>query len=269
MLCRIFVINMKKSTERLTFMSAQLDSLVLPFEVQEGVDGKTYDFSTIYDEKLSKRLNGTPLALVEKGCAMSHRLILERIVREHIPYTLILEDDVELPTTLKEVLDQEIKKRKKGETSWEYLAFNYPTVGRKFIKLWLFLVGEQFRKHPSFSLYIRTPVFFLKFLGILAISLLEGIRDNVYKKLFTYGRVVRFYRPMYLAGCYLLTEEGAKKLLEVQTKLIYPADRIQNIARIKNGLKLFWFAPLLVKQRRDKFESTMYQNKDYVFSKYD
>jgi GR25 family glycosyltransferase involved in LPS biosynthesis len=269
MTCRIFVINMKKSTERLAFMSEQLGRLGLSFEVQVGVDGKTHDFSDVYDEELSQRLNGTPLALVEKGCALSHRLILERVVSEHIPYTLILEDDVELPLHFKDALTQELKKQKEGQASWEYLAFNYPTVGWKFVKLWLFLLGEQFRKRPSVALYVKLPVFFIKFLGILTISVFEGLRDRLYKKIYPVGAPVKFYRPMYLAGCYLVTEEGAKKLLEVQTKLIYPADRIQNIARVTKGLKLFWFVPLLVKQRRDKFESTMYQNKDYVFKKYD
>lgn len=269
MTCRIFVINMKKSAERLAFMSEQLSRLGLSFEIQMGIDGKTHEFGDMYDEESSERLNGTPLALVEKGCALSHRLILERIVSEHIPYTLILEDDVELPTQFKDALAQELEKQKEGKAVWEYLAFNYPTVGWKFVKLWLFLLTEQFKKRPSTTLYAKLPVFFIKFLGILAVSLFEGLRDMLYKKLFTYGAPARFYRPMYLAGCYLVTEAGAKKLLEVQTKLIYPADRIQNIARVKKGLKLFWFVPLLVKQRRDKFESTMYQNKDYVFEKYD
>ena len=100
-------------------------------------------------------------------------------------------------------------------------------------------------------------------------SIIEGLRDRFYRKLYTYGKPARFYRPLYLAGCYLATKEGIKKLLATQEKLIYPADRIQNIARIKKGLKLFHFVPIIVKQRRDKFESTMYQNKDYVFSKYD
>lgn len=266
---KIFLINMDKSKDRLDFMSDQLHRLHLPFERQEGIDGKKYDFSSVYDESLSRKLNGTPLANVEKGCALSHRNILEKVVVENIEYALILEDDVELPQHFKEVLDLELTKHKRKETLWEYLAFNYPTVGYKFIRLWLFLLGEQFRKNGSLKLYFKIPIYIIKFLGIATISLFEGLRDRLYDHFFTYGRPALFFRPMYLAGCYLVTQEGARKLLKVQHKLIYPADRIQNIARVKYGLKLYWFVPLLVKQRRDKLESTMYENKNYVFSKYD
>lgn len=270
---KVFLINMDKSAERLEFMSGQLERQNLAFEREAGVDGKHYDFSNAYDESLSQRLNGAPLADVEKGCALSHRNALEKIIEEDLEYALIMEDDVELPSFFRKVLDLELERRKRKETSWEYLAFNYPTVGYKFVRLWLFLVGEQFRKHPTFWLYLRIPVLILKFFGISFVSFFERIRELMYRKLFTYGKPALFFRPMYLAGCYLVTQEGAKKLLKVQNKLIYPADRIQNIARMKYGLKLYWFVPLLVKQRRDKFKSTMFDYsksvKKYVYSDYD
>ena len=266
---KIFLINMKKSPERLAFMSNQLKSLGLPFSLQEGVDGKVYDFKEVYDEESSMRLNGASLAPVEKGCALSHRLAFEKAIAEDVEYTLILEDDVELPLTFKKIFDEVLSKRDSKKTDWEYLSFNYPTVGLKFVKLWLFLLKEQFTKNPSFILYIKIPLYIIKFLLIVVFSVYEGLRDALYKKLYAYGKPTHFYRPLYLAGCYLVTKEGVKKLLSVQKKIIYPADRIQNVARIKKGLKLFHFVPLIVKQRRDKFESTMYQNNDYVFSEYD
>ncbi|MFH1188276.1 MAG: glycosyltransferase family 25 protein [bacterium] len=266
---KTFLINMKKSPERLVFMTNQLQTLGMPFEIQEGIDGRTYDFSVIYDEAMSLRLNGSPLAAVEKGCALSHKSVLEQAFREQLDYVLILEDDVELPSNFKQILDEELHKREFKETNLEYLSFNYPTVGLKFIKLWLFLLQEQFKKRPTTALYFRIPLYGIKFVGIVIFSIVEGSRDMIYKKIFLHGKPARFYRPMYLAGCYLVTREGIEKLLSVQEKLIYPADRIQNVARIRKGLKLFHYVPLVVKQRRDKFESTMYQNKDYIFSQYD
>lgn len=260
---------MQKSPERLSFMSNQLNSLLLPFSIQEGIDGKTYDFKDIYDEKLSIKLNGSPLALVEKGCALSHKLILEKALAEQLDYVLILEDDVELPITFKKILDRELEKRDSKKTNWEYLSFNYPTVGLKFVKLWLFLLGEQFSKKPTTVLYLKIPLYIIKFAIVVTFSIFEGLRDVFYRNRYSYGKPARFYRPLYLAGCYLVTREGIKKILAVQEKLIYPADRVQNIARVKKGLRIFHFVPLVVKQRRDKFESTMYQNKDYIFSKYD
>jgi GR25 family glycosyltransferase involved in LPS biosynthesis len=250
-------------------MSSQLKSLGIPFAVQEGVDGKIYDFSNDYDEQLSKKLNGSPLADVEKGCALSHRYALKKSIDEKIEYALILEDDVELPNNFKKIIENEIMKREKCESGWEYLSFNYPTVGIKFIKLWFFLLSEQFKKRPSLFLYIKIPLYVTKGLMIVIFSFYEGTRDLLYKKIYKYGVPSKFYRPIYLAGCYLVTSSGSKKILSINEKLVYPADRIQNVARIKKGLRLYWFVPLIVKQRRDKFESTMYQNKNYVFNEYD
>jgi len=259
---------MKKSPERLAFMSKQLTDLDMDFTVQEGIDGMTHNFNDIYDEQLSKRLNDSPLVPVEKGCALSHRLILEKIVEEKLDYALILEDDVGLPPDFKKILDHELEKRTRNETTWEYLSFNYPSVGLKFIKLWLFLLSEKFSKNKSPWLYLKIPLYAIKFVVIVSMSLFEGARDNFYKK-YKRGKPALFYRPMYLAGCYLVTQEGAQKLLSVNTKLVYPADRIQNIARMQKKLKIFWYVPLIVKQKRNVFKSTMYDNKNYVFEKYD
>lgn len=270
---KVFLINMKKSPERLEFMSNQLRALGIPFEIQEGIDGKIYNFAGLYDETLSLKLNGSSLASVEKGCALSHKLILKKAFEEQLDYVLILEDDVELPLNFKQILNEELNKRDTGKTGWEYLSFNYPTVGLKFIKLWLFLLQEQFKKKTISNPYLKIPLYVVKFIGIVIFSMVEGLRDVLYKKIYSHGTPARFYRPMYLAGCYLITKGGVKKLRSVQKKLIYPADRVQNVAQIKNGLKLFHYVPLIVKQRRDKFKSTMFDysksSKEYIYSNYD
>jgi GR25 family glycosyltransferase involved in LPS biosynthesis len=260
---------MKKNPERLEFMTRQLRKMGIDFEIQEGVGGATYDFSDIYDKDISKKLNGTPLAPVEKGCALSHRLIFEKIIKENLDYALIMEDDVELPVDFKRIIDREIENRELNKTQWEYLSFNYPSVGIKFIRLWLFLLSEKFRKNTSYEMYVKIPIYFLKFIGIAGMSCLEGMRDAIYRKYRAYSKPALFYRPIYLAGCYLINKNGVQKLLSVNNKLVYPADRIQNVARVQKGLRLYWYVPLIVKQRRDRFESTMYQNKRYVYEKYD
>lgn len=264
---KTFLINMKKSTERLEFMSNQLKVLDISFEIQEGVDGKTYDFSNLYDEALSIKKNGTPLSSVEKGCAMSHRSVLEKALKEDLDYVLVLEDDIELPSDFKKIIETELNNRESKRTNWEYLAFNYPTVGWKFIKLWWYLIGEQFRKNPSLRLYAKIPIYTIKFLGVVIFSMFEGLRDRLYRN--TAGKPAHFYRPMYLAGCYLVTREGIKKLLDIQNKIIYPADAIQNVARITKGLRLFHYVPLLAKQRRDKLASTMLDHGSYVYEHFD
>jgi GR25 family glycosyltransferase involved in LPS biosynthesis len=64
-------------------------------------------------------------------------------------------------------------------------------------------------------------------------------------------RPVRFFRPLYLAGGYVVTLEGAKKLLELSSPYLqYPADRLPNQARIQKNLQFFAIAPLLVRQNK-------------------
>lgn len=266
---KAYVINMEKSQERREFMVNQLTDQKIDFEIFKAIDGKTHDFTKNYSEELSVRHNGKSLSLSELGCALSHRLALEKALNEDLDYALVLEDDVELPPFFSKILAQELSKRVSGKTSWEYLSFNYPTVGIKYIRLWLFLLFDMFSKNRSIKQYFMIPLYFVKFFGISFFSLFEGSRDFLYTKIFTYGKPGRFYRPIYLAGCYLITKKGINKLLSISEKIIYPADRIQNEAQAKKRLKLFHFVPLVVKQRRDKFESTMNINKKYVFSRYD
>ena len=258
---------MKKDTERLEFMSKQLSVLDIPFAIQEGIDGKTYDFQKIYDESLAIKLNGAELTPGEKGCLLSHRLIWEKVVKENIAYALILEDDIELTPDFKNILDREIKNRQENKTIWEYLSFNYPTPGIKFIKLWVSLIIMQFSEKSSLKQWLMIPLYAIKFLFISIVSVFEGIRETLYKNA-KWGKPLLFYRPIYLAGCYVLTTVGAKKLLDINEKLVYTADRIQNIARKQNDLKVFWYVPLQAKQRRDKFHSSMYEGRDYNFKKY-
>ena len=91
-------------------MSCQLQVLGLPFSIQEGIDGKTYDFKNVYNETINtiKRLF---TRTSRKGCALSHKLILEKSSCENLDYVLILEDDVELPLNFKQILDEELSKR--------------------------------------------------------------------------------------------------------------------------------------------------------------
>ena len=96
----------------------------------------------------------------------------------------------------------------------------------------------------------------MKFLAIAILSTFEGLREWLYKRIYTHGKPGKFLRPLYLAGCYLVTREGAQKLLKTQgNKIRYTADRLPNVARVKEGLIFFGFVPLLVIQQRDKFQS--------------
>lgn len=264
---KAYVINMEKSNERREFMEDQLTRHGIPFEIWKATDGKEHDFSAVYNDELAKEKNGTSLSAVEKGCAFSHRNAITKALQDDIDYALILEDDVEFPPNFKSILEHHMKEQ--SRTGWEYLAFNYPTVGFKYVRLWLFLLADMLSKQKGVKKYLPIPLYVLKFLGVVLFSLFEGARDRLYRAWFPYGKAGKFYRPMYLAGCYLITKDGIEKMLSLSPYLLYPADRIQTMASEEKGMRLFYCIPLFVKQRRDTFGSTMNQNEKYVFSKYD
>lgn len=256
---KTFVINLERSPERLRFMKEQFVQLAMAFEIQKAIDGSTYDFKDEFDEALSRKHNGGRLMTQgEIGCALSHKKTLERVLAEDLDYALIMEDDVELSPQFKKILEQELARRERGETTWEYLSFNYPSVGWKSIALWSFLffyMMKDNRKNPMY--WLKLPVYMIKFLAVVVFSLAEGAREWIYRKLYAHGKPARFYRPLYLAGCYLVTPEGAQKLLKVNQKLTYAADRVQNVARIQEGLRFYAFVPLVARQKRETFESIL------------
>jgi glycosyl transferase, family 25 len=86
----VFVINLDRSPDRLAFMQAQAERIGLTFERVAGVDGLDLP------EHLCSQFRGTRLAAGEIGCYAAHLLTHERVVREGLPYAMILEDDVEL-----------------------------------------------------------------------------------------------------------------------------------------------------------------------------
>ncbi len=236
-------------------MEEQLNNLGIPYVWQVAVDGRTYEPSSDeYDVDYIRRENEKTLTPGELGCALSHRLILERIVKEKISYTLVLEDDVLLPENFKSVIEKEIIKNNK-RTRWDYLLFDYPPVGYVFLVLWFSGVKRRYK----LSLTLRDKVFFiafhsLKFCYILPIALFEKIREIL---MTLRPGQVRFYRPVYFAGAYLITLAGAQKLLPLATPIRYTADRLPNVARLKNNLIFRCFSPRIVVQKRQQFGSSI------------
>jgi hypothetical protein len=76
----------------------------------------------------------------------------------------------------------------------------------------------------------------------------------VYAKWYPGPRI--FWRPLYHASAYLLTEEGAKKMLSLTYPIRFSADRLPNQARIRTGLRLRGYVPLMVRQNKS-FESNI------------
>ncbi len=96
-----YVINLKRSTERMESMSEALEAMNVDYERVEGVDAQL-----LSNELLSK--NATPsveypyeLTKGELACFFSHRKCWEKLVNSHHEWALILEDHCEFSNEAK------------------------------------------------------------------------------------------------------------------------------------------------------------------------
>lgn len=249
---RAFVINLDTDTERMAFMARQLDALGIPYERFAALRGESVPVKE-YDAEAARSTGGHALIPGELGCAASHKRIYEQVLARGLPYALVLEDDVELPRDFAEIVEEEVA-RNRGQ--WEYLLFDYWEPGMPFLKRWFKSVGSTIHaswKNP-FVLAWHVLYALAKVPYIVPLSIFEGIR-NACKRMHP-GPVV-FYRPLFLAGAYLVSQEGARKLLSLSDPIIYTADALPNEARRRRGLAFRAYAPCIVRQEKARFGSSI------------
>lgn len=243
----IFVINLPTKTERRLAIERQLIALGAQFEIVEGVFGNDARVTARYDDALAIKEHGESFATGEKGCALAHALVYERMVNERIPLALILEDDIVLPTDFLERAEAEATK---ANRKWHWLSFDYRYVGWPFLKNWLGATLKTIRQRPSFIFYATLKMFYIP-----PLALLEGARNSLANSSRTYSGSKRFYRPLYNAGAYFITLEGAELLLPLTKPLRFTADEVQNVARRRVGFRLYGYVPLIVHQNTTDFET--------------
>jgi GR25 family glycosyltransferase involved in LPS biosynthesis len=252
----IFVLNLDRDTDRMKYMNEQLTLLDLKYFRISAVDGSDTDFVKEYEEMNVHRDGSIQLLPGEYGCAASHLKAYKEILNKNIPYGVVLEDDVELPLDFKSIIKHEIAKNTRHPI-WEYLLFDYWEPGMPFICRWCTSAIKQFHKAKSLGLMpalVSSVYSTIKFFYILPLSLFEGAR-NTYKR--RHPGPVRFYRPLYLAGAYLVTYAGAQKLYDLNTPITYTADKLPNQARIQCDLRFYAYAPLVVRQLKHTFGSSI------------
>ncbi len=103
----VFLINLKRDTERLTKCVTQFENLNIPFERLDAADGSTLSENEIaqaYDPVTNRRRAADPLLPSEIGCYLSHIRAWNRIVERDADGGFIFEDDFQAETGLPEVL---------------------------------------------------------------------------------------------------------------------------------------------------------------------
>jgi len=101
---RAYVINLARSVDRRTHITAELQKTGLEYEFITAVDGRELDLAdpTIVDSALLAK-NSFPAGTA--GCALSHLHAYQKIIADDLDQALILEDDVILPTDLGDLVD--------------------------------------------------------------------------------------------------------------------------------------------------------------------
>lgn len=92
---KIFIINLKKDKERIDFQKKQFKKENLKFERVDAIYGKDLSNNERYKHSGNyfNYITNTPSII---GIFLSHLKIYKKIVRENLPYALIMEDDVKL-----------------------------------------------------------------------------------------------------------------------------------------------------------------------------
>ncbi len=124
----IFCISLARATERRAVMRQRLESLNLPYEIIDAVDGRALDESILRPrlrQDIALRYYGCKLTMGEIGCYLSHYNLWERMIKDNIPHALVLEDDADWNTDFAEVINslQNIPHK------WEVILLS---VSRKF-----------------------------------------------------------------------------------------------------------------------------------------
>jgi len=123
---KIFVINLKRSPERLKKITHRLKELSLDFERIEAVDGATLNnFKESFNSKRFFYESGHKLVAGEAGCSQSHINIWQLIIARKLNYALVLEDDV--------LIDEDLSQLINNKSIYE--SFDYLKLDNKLDKI--------------------------------------------------------------------------------------------------------------------------------------
>jgi glycosyl transferase family 25 len=100
---RIYVLNVKKFTDRRQFMEQQLEKFGLKAEFIFD-----WDVEDLTSEIINKYFSNSQLTPAQQSCALKHILALEKIATNQDTFALVLEDDAVLSNTFMQGLEHAV-----------------------------------------------------------------------------------------------------------------------------------------------------------------
>ncbi|WP_182853030.1 glycosyltransferase family 25 protein [Arsenophonus endosymbiont of Aleurodicus floccissimus] len=100
--CPIFIVSLKKNTDRRRKISKALSSQALPFTIVGAIEGAklTQGDMPWFESANSGKFDVKASGMNEITCSLSHQSIYQHIVKNDIECTLILKEDVIIDTKL-------------------------------------------------------------------------------------------------------------------------------------------------------------------------
>jgi glycosyl transferase family 25 len=220
---KIFVVSVPRFADRHQRVSQQLAGL--SFDFFWGADKLKLDAvqqDGTYDEVQAKKLQrqGKPLNLGEIACSLSHRMLYQEMIKNNWKRVLILEDDVvaleqalnELPMALAELPE-----------NWELVYLGY-------------------LKHEKVGIGLKIKQFFYTILAACGgmkwtLTMVKHLLPKSYSQ---HLKKAGFHDCTH---AYALTLEAAKKLLPLQSPVVYRADDLLSATIMKGNLNAFVTVP--------------------------
>jgi glycosyl transferase, family 25 len=222
---KILVVSVPRFTDRHEKVKQSLKGL--PFEFFWGADKLMLDYDNAksdgtYDEQRAQELQrqGKALNLGEIACSLSHRNLYTAMIENRWEKVLILEDDVlpiienmnELPAAMEEM-----------PQNWELVYLGY-------------------LKHEKITAGLKVKQFVYKIGSAL------GLMTWTYKMVCNllpkpYSKHLKKAGFHDCTHAYALTLQGAKKLLALQTPVVYRADDLLSTTIMKGKLNAYVTEP--------------------------
>lgn len=157
---KTYVINLLRAEARRKYIVNHLKSLDIDFKIINAVDGNTLTEKDISQYADTEKVKQSPYWLTKGAIAyaMSHRLAYEELISSGEDYAFIIEDDVELPNNIKELLEGIANvMTKKDVTLLYYASFTptqFSTLGQKKISLGVLYYPMEIHKPTTAAAYI-------------------------------------------------------------------------------------------------------------------
>ncbi len=222
---KVYVLTLKRATERHAVLPKILKGL--NYELFYGIDKSDLDYKTlaeknVYDDVQSKKLNHSKksMGLGPIACSLSHRAIYETMLKKNYNKILIFEDDV-LPYN--ENIEQLPVAFQELPKDWELVYLGY-------------LKHEEVTKKMKLKQKFYLPLSYLHLVKQNPKEVRNRLPQRISKHIKRSGEHL-------CTHAYAVTAEAAKKLIEMQTPIVFNADLLLAHAVLNEKLRAYTFDP--------------------------